>query len=127
MGTNLSFPKTNKYGAVRTAGGFPSKLEASVYQVLCLRIKADDIRDLRRQRTVTLQEGPANQRITWKVDFSFETREGETVYVEAKGFETEAYLLKLKLWRHHGPGPLEIWKSGGPGYPVLVETVIPAA
>jgi len=112
--------KKPKFGNVRT-DSFPSKLEASVFQVLCLREKAGEIRDVKRQPSVKLTPS-----ITWKVDFSFtHSLTGETAYCEAKGKWTEAAGLKLRLWRDgFGPGPLEIWQ-GNWSRPVLVEVVVP--
>ncbi len=113
----------NKYGAIRTADGFPSKLEAAVYQMLLLRQKAGEIRDVKRQPSVKLTPS-----ITWKVDFSFtHVFSGLTAYCEAKGKWTEAAGLKLRLWRDgFGPGPLEIWQ-GNYRRPILVEVVTPKA
>lgn len=33
------------------------------------------------------------------------------VWVEAKGFETERWLIIKKLWTVYGPGPLRIYKG----------------
>lgn len=101
--------RPHKYGAKAT-GGFGSKLEAAVGGYLELREKNGDITDLKRQQTVVLQDGPANQRIAWKLDFSF-IENGVLTYAEAKGFETEDYKLKLKLYRGKRPAPLEIYKG----------------
>lgn len=101
--------KPNKYGA-KAANGYDSYLEGSVGAWLELRQRNGEITDLKRQQTVVLQDGPPNQRIAWKVDFSF-VEKGILVYAEAKGFETEDYKLKLKLWRGRRPAPLEIYKG----------------
>lgn len=110
----------NKFGAKRV-DGFPSKLEAAVYQLLKLRERAGEISDIKRQQTVVLQEGSRDVRITWRVDFSFIER-NELVYAEAKGIENADYKLKLKLWRANPPAPLEIWK-GHHMRPKLVERI----
>lgn len=111
----------NKYNAVRTADGFPSKLEASVYQILKLREKAGDIKDIRRQHVVDLGYG-----VRWRVDFSFvDCKTGERIYAESKGVECEGYRLKRTMWKNGaGPGLLEIWK-GNHTKPRLVETIEP--
>ena len=113
-----------KFGATRTnhAGrSFASKLEASVFDLLTLREKAGEIRDIRCQHTVDLGFD-----IRWRVDYSFEeVATSERVWAEAKGLETPDYALKLKLWRNGcGPGRLEIWK-GTHVRPRLVEVVKP--
>lgn len=106
------FPKSkpkNKYGA-RAAEGYGSQFEKSVGEWLALRQQKGEISDLKRQQTVTLQDGPPNQLIRWRVDFSY-VENGILTYAEAKGFESEDYKLKLKLWRGKRPAPLEIYKG----------------
>ena len=110
----------NKYRAKAT-NGFPSKLESAVYDILVQREADGEISEIRRQHTVILQDGPANQKISWKVDFSF-IKEDILWFAEAKGIETESYKLKLKLWRALCTNPLEIWK-GSYQKPKLVEIV----
>lgn len=112
-----------KYRAIRTPGGFPSKLEAAVYEQLLFRERAGEIKNIKRQQTVVLQDGPREIKITWRVDFSFErTSDGKLVYVESKGFETSDYRLKLKLWRKLKPAPLEIYR-GDYKRPTLIERI----
>lgn len=117
---NRSYFKRNKFNAVKTGDGFPSKLEAAVYQILLLKQKAGLIRDLWRQHSLHLIAG-----INWKVDFSYvnvETGEGE--FAEAKGVETETYRLKLKLYRKFGTAKLLIYK-GSYYKPYLHEIIKP--
>src|ERR1700676_2603157 len=95
--------KRNKYGAKATKDpeggqGYPSKLEAAVGAFLELRQKNGEISELRRQHPVTLQDGPPNQKITWKIDFSF-IENGDLKFAEAKGYPDEVYKIKLKLFR----------------------------
>ena len=118
-------PKKNKYnaqGSSKVEGHYcPSKLEASVGQVLYLREKAKEITDIKHQVQTFLTEA----RIGWRVDWSYWClTENKTIYVEAKGIETSDYRIKLKLWRVYGPGPLEIWK-GRWQQPRLVEAIFP--
>ena len=99
-----------------------SKLERAVYELLLLREKAGEIKDIRKQVGVDLaRETVKNLRtgkervrtVRWKVDFSFVCKKtGRTVYCEAKGVETPLYRRQLRLWREGaGPGNLEIWKG----------------
>lgn len=111
----------NKYRAKRS-DGFPSKLEKAVYDMLFSWEKLGLISDLKRQQTVVLQEGPKDQRITWRVDFSFLNEKGERVFLEAKGIETQDYKIKKKLWKKNPPARLEIWK-GNYKKPKLVEVI----
>lgn len=78
------------------------------------------IKDLRSQHKVLLSDAE----IGYKVDFSYEDSEGNRIWVEAKGAETEPWRLKKKLWRVYGPGPLLIYK-GSWQRPVLTEEVVP--
>lgn len=115
------FRTKNKFGAKRTADGFPSMLERAVYHVLLLREKAGEIRDIRRQHCVDLGLG-----VRWKVDFSFEVvATGLRRFAEAKGLEDAGYKIKKRMWKNGaGIGELEIWK-GSWRRPALAETVIP--
>lgn len=97
-----------------------SKLEASVCATLYLRKRAGEFREILVEQSVYLTEA----RIQYVVDFSCETPGGQLIYVEAKGFETQTWRTKLKLWESYGPAPLEIWK--GTAYrPMLWKTVKP--
>jgi hypothetical protein len=119
MGYSWPKKKQSKYGAIRT-NGMGSKLEAAVYQILKLREKSGAISTIQQQRSVDLGSG-----IFWKVDFSFFDKfTNQIVWCEAKGFKGERYRICLKLWRDHGPGPLEIYE-GNYKYPILKEIVIP--
>ena len=93
-----------KFGATRTASGFPSKLEEAVFNILCLREKAGEIRNIRRQHSV-----PVVIEINWKCDFSFEDcKTGETVLAEAKGMVDPRFAM---IKRGKIPYRLEIWKG----------------
>jgi hypothetical protein len=122
----LMFPKGGRGPRLkdyRTADGYGSKLEQAVGQVLQAREQSGEIRNIRRQVAVVLQDGPRERRIVWKIDFSFEVVvTGLTRFAEAKGFETEVYKLKLKLFRGRPQGDLEIWK-GSYKSPQLVEVI----
>jgi len=116
------FKRRSKYGAKRT-NGFPSKLENAVHEMLLMRQLAGEIKDIKQQQTVVLQPGGKDVRIAWKVDFSFtKVATGETVFAEAKGFPTNDYLLKLKLWRAKPQFDLEIW-TGDYRRPTLKEII----
>ncbi len=99
------------YGAVKTRG-MGSKFEAAVYDILKLRELAGEIKDIKCQQPVVLQPGPRTVKITWKVDFSFcLVSDGSLEYVEAKGFESDVYRMKLKMFRAQRPAPLTIYKG----------------
>lgn len=113
--------KRNKFGATRTPDGFPSKLEAAVYQLLLLRERMGEIKNISRQPSVKLTRAA----IGYKPDFKYiDCKTGETVHVEAKGQETEGYSIRKRLWKYYGPGRLEIYK-GHYRRPGLQEVVVP--
>jgi hypothetical protein len=112
----------NKFKA-KSGNGFASKLEEAVYNILLLRERAGEISDIKRQQSVVLQDGPQDERITWRIDFSFfDKQKNKTVYCEAKGVETSDYKIKLKLFKGQKIGDLEIYK-GHYMSPKLVEKV----
>jgi hypothetical protein len=101
----------NKYRA-KAVDGFPSQLEKAVYMLLLERERAKEISDIKRQQTIVLQDGGKKERITWKVDFTFiHNRSGCLWLAEAKGVVTQAFSLKLRLYRRVGKHPCEIWKG----------------
>lgn len=112
------------YGAKKT-NGRASMLENAVFNVLKAREASGEISDIKEQQTVVLQGGKRVTRIAWKIDFSFiENKTNSLTYAEAKGFATDVYKLKLKLFRANPPAPLEIWK-GTWQRPFLAEKIIP--
>ncbi len=99
--------KPNKYKARRTALGFPSHLEESVYADLLYRQKAGEYRDVERYPSIELMPG-----VRWKCDFkAFDIALGETVYIEAKGIITERYALIVQMWPTCGTGLLREYKG----------------
>lgn len=113
-----------KYGSKKTEYdgiSFPSKLEASVYQILKIMEKAGEIKDLKTQEYVYLTEA----RIAYIADFSYiDCKSGEKVWAEAKGLETDVWRIKRRLWAYFGPGQLVIYK-GTYRNPKLYETITP--
>ena len=113
--------RSNKYNNTRQ-GGFMSKLEAAVHQILLLREKAGELQILKCQDHVYLTDA----RIGCIPDFKCrDLVTGAEFWVEAKGFESERWLIIRKLWFYYGPGILEVWK-GSYKKPYLQETIIPA-
>ena len=96
---------------------FRSTLEADCYQLLKSWEAAGAIRNLELQPKFLLQPGfrrggPVDgewvRAITYKADFRFERLHAsdgwEIVVVEAKGFRTQAYMLRRKLFLCKFPG-----------------------
>lgn len=127
-----SLTKGHKYGARKTRCNrneeHPSALEASVCNLLQLRERAKEIRDLKWIAPVDLFYTVAGKekRVRWKVDFSFiENRSDTKMWAEAKGPENYDYKRKKELWEDGaGPGPLEIWK-GDHARPRIVQIIVP--
>lgn len=116
----FGYKSANKYKA-KSANGFPSKFEAAVYEYLLFRELAKEISEIKRQQTVYLTDA----KIAYKVDFSYHDLKSEkTIWVEAKGFPTDVWRLKKRLWAIYGPGPLEIF-TGNYKKPSLTETILP--
>ena len=112
----------NKYRAQRTSG-FSSKLEYAVYTLLKARERKGEISDIQCQQSIILQDGSRYVKISWKVDFSFiDVKSGLLNFAEAKGFSTDVYKIKLKLFRNNPQGRLEIW-GGTYQRPYLVEVI----
>jgi hypothetical protein len=110
----------NKFGAQRT-NGFASKLESAVHDLLKLFERGGEFSNIKCQPHVRLSRAG----IGYKPDFSYtDNKTGETIWVEAKGAETEGYMIRKRLWASYGPGPLHIYK-GDYRKPKMVEAIIP--
>jgi hypothetical protein len=109
-------PRTGKYNAkpVRDGGRFyASTAEHDYHAELKLREEAGDVRAIVVQPSVELVAG-----IKYRPDYRFEERglsreRWRTVWVDVKGCVTREFLLKLRLWREFGPGPLRIVQRKG--------------
>jgi hypothetical protein len=117
--------KRQKFGAVRvkTPGQtFDSKLEHAVFQILKLRERAGEIKNIRSQVTLRLTLA----KIGYRADFTFEDcKTGDTVACEAKGdYPNAIWDLKKRLYKFYGKFKLEIWK-GLHTNPQLVEVITP--
>jgi hypothetical protein len=108
----------SKYHAQKTIVDgikFDSAAESRAYSKLRWAELLGIISDLELQPRYVLQEGfsASGKRvraITYRGDFRF-IREGKTVVVEVKGFETEAWKIREKLFRAKYPDiVLEVWK-----------------
>lgn len=116
--------KKHKFGAkrVETDGySFASKLELAVYGILKMREAAKEIKILRVQEQIRMSDAE----IVYIPDFTcVDLRTDEEFYVEAKGFETPEWRIKLKLFIAYGDKPLEIW-IGNHDRPYLSKTIMP--
>lgn len=82
--------------------------------------KAGELKHLRHEVRVPLTEA----KIVYIPDFECEDKDG-LLYFEAKGFETDVWRIKRRLWQHYGPARL--WVYGGSALrPTLIETLTPS-
>lgn len=85
---------------------FDSKKEANRYKELKLLEKAGEIKDLELQKVFELipsfkKNGKTYRKTTYKADFSyFDTKEGKYIVEDVKGFKTDIYKLKKKLFEY---------------------------
>lgn len=99
--------RKNKYGNNRTAVHdtlFASKKEANRYQELLLLARAGKISDLILQPAFVLQEsfsygGRTYRKIEYVADFHYtDNSNGRAIIEDTKGFRTDIYKLKKKLF-----------------------------
>lgn len=89
----------SKYGNVRTLYDgiwFASDREAKRYAKLKLLLRAGEISDLRRQVSFKLVVQGTHV-TTYRADFVYLNKKGETVVDDAKGYKTEEFKIKAKL------------------------------
>ncbi len=100
---------------------FASRAESSLYDLLNLWQESGTIKDLQEQPQITLTRA----KIRMIPDFKYvDSVTNELQYAEFKGFETDVWRIKRRLWEHYGPAPLHVWK--GPHSKIyLHETIIP--
>ncbi len=100
------FIKRHKYNAkvVEFDGfRFASKKELKRYLELKTLEKAGKIKDLKLQPIFLLQEGfyyqgKSIRQITYRADFEYVDEKGNRVVEDVKGFKTDVYKLKKKLF-----------------------------
>lgn len=120
-------PKYRNKKTVFEGRSYASGLERDVFCLLQLLEKAGEVKDIRQQESVYLTAA----RIQYIVDFSlWDLKLNEKVWVEAKGFSTDVWKIKCRLWQAgYGPGRLHIYrasKSKG-GTPWLSDEILPRA
>lgn len=82
---------------------FDSKKEAARYKELCLLKQAGEITRLILQPRFILQDkfkyhGKTEQKVEYVADFEYTDRNGEKFVEDVKGYKTEIYKLKRKLF-----------------------------
>lgn len=92
--------KRNKYGAKSTQYGgvyYHSKFEAAYAKELDWRLKAKDIKSWERQVKISLDVN-GKHICNYFIDFKVIHNDDSVEYVEVKGFETDVWRLKWKLF-----------------------------
>lgn len=87
---------------------FDSVKEAKRYNELKLLLRAGKIKSLKLQPSFILQpsfkkNGVTYRAITYKADFSYIDENGKEVIEDTKGFKTEVFKLKQKLFEYKYP------------------------
>ena len=103
--------KKNKYGNTKIVIDgikFDSLKEAKRYGELKLLLKAGKIKNLRLQPEFILQpsfkrNGKTIRAIKYIADFSYTDKEGNEVIEDTKGYKTEIFRLKEKLFYYKYP------------------------
>lgn len=100
-------PKKSKFSSVKTiidGHAFDSKKEAKYYSELKIREKAGEIKELKLQPRFLLQNGfsyngKRYRKIEYIADFEyFDVMENKHVVVDVKGYKTDVYQIKKKLF-----------------------------
>ena len=102
---------SNKYGAVKTTVDgitFDSKMEAKFYKLLEELIHNNEIKGYKRQVKFVVHDGYVKngkkiRPITYVADFVIDHLDGETEIVDVKGFTTEVFNIKKKLFEKKYP------------------------
>ena len=104
--SNLDRPITNKYKNKKVVVDnilFDSKKEANYYTKLKILRDAGKITDLELQKRFVLQQGfklkeKTYRAITYIADFVYKDLHGQVHVVDTKGYRTEVYKIKKKLF-----------------------------
>ncbi len=90
----------NKYGAktsVHNGISYHSKKEAGYAAQLELRLRAGDIKEIKRQVSIPLDVN-GRHICNYIIDFVVTLADGTLEYIEVKGFETDVWRIKWKLF-----------------------------
>lgn len=103
------FAKRHKFGAVATkrdGHNFPSKLEASYYDQLKLRVRAGEVVFFLMQVPFHLPGG-----VKYVVDFQEFWADGTVHFVDTKGAETSDFKVKKRMVEALYPAQIEVVKN----------------
>jgi len=93
----MTWYSKNRYYNVKKCGKYDSKFERGVAQELELRVKAGELKSFEEQVTIPLiVEG--YKICDYIIDFVAYRTDGIVEYIEAKGFATQLWAMKWKLF-----------------------------
>jgi len=100
-------PKRNKYGAKKAKSGdivFSSKKERRRHALLLLLVKSGAVTNLELQPRFLLMPGfqfmgRAVRKLEYIADFQYDM-DGKHIVEDVKGYKTEPYRMKAKLFQH---------------------------
>lgn len=103
--------RKSKYGNIKTTVDgikFHSKGEANRYCELKLLLRAKLITDLELQPKFELQpsfkkNGKTHRAITYAADFKYKDGKGNNIIEDFKGFETDTFKMKKKMFEYKFP------------------------
>jgi len=117
----MNFTKYKNKRVSHAGYSFASKGEASLYDYLKFREMAGEIKNIQTQDHVYLTRA----RILYIPDFKiFEVGLNDYTWSEFKGFETDTWKIKRRLWQFYGPGLLRVYKKNSRGV-FLHEEIVP--
>lgn len=93
----MFYQTNNNYYKTKKAGKYDSKFEAGKAWELGLLKKAGKIKDFKEQVSIPLVVNGYHICI-YRIDFVIEHHDGTTEYLETKGFSTDVWKLKWKLF-----------------------------
>lgn len=103
--------RPHKYGACRASSrdgtAHPSRKQARRWDDLLLLARGGAISGLQREVTIPLEgrdgllRSPSGRQISYRADFVY-VEKGETVYEDAKGYETPEFKLKRAILAAQG-------------------------
>lgn len=103
---NKKTPKYHNKKVIYNNIKFDSAKERNYYMYLQILEQAGTIRDLELQKKFILQKGytinnKRRREISYKADFSFITTKDDKLHVvDVKGFKTDVYKLKKKMFEY---------------------------
>lgn len=116
LGDKMSASKYKSKKIIIDGITFDSKDEADYYSYLLDQKERGLIKDFSLQEKFVLQpkfrkDGKAYREITYTVDFSVVQNDGQTVYIDVKGYTTQQGEMRKKMFDFQHPDKKLVWVS----------------